>query len=620
MREIVRRDVLNGVAVSLAAGAIPRAALAQGTTVDPPALTGMRGSTDASFSVIHALAREGKAFDAADAKAEERYDLIVVGAGLAGLTAAWEYRDRHRSARILILDNHDDFGGHARRCEFNVDGRLILGYAGSESMVSPRSKYKGRALQVLKAIGIDPEIFYSDAVFHRSLYPGLGLSRGIFLPKETFGADRLVTGDPMVLSFDEFGGRVPNARPIEAVLDDCPLSEPARRGLKELFAGTRDYLSGKPKAEKLSDLARMSYRAFLVDVCGLPKDAADFLQGRSNDNFGFGIDVIPASDAMSGGFPGAKALHLEAELKDEEAGSEPYVHHFPDGNATIARALVRSLINGSAPGRTAADLVTAQFRYGALDVAGQRVRLRLQSTVTSVRNVAGGVDVVYVRDGRPHRVAARRAIVATYASVMPYICPDIPAERAALLRENVKAPIVYTKVILSSWQAFVAAGVHSIAAPMSFHSTVKLDYPVSLGAYRFPRKPDEPIGLQLVHVPVAPGSGLDARAQSRVGRQRLLETSFAELEARIREDLSRMLAGTGFDAGSQIRAITVNRWSHGYSYAPNSLFDDVEAMTKAKPELGRRIGAIGFANSDTLLDAYAHTAMSEAIRAARDLG
>ena len=148
---------------------------------------------------------------------------------------------------------------------------------------------------------------------------------------------------------------------------------------------------------------------------------------------------------------------------------------------------------------------------------------------------------------------------------------------------------------------------------------MKLDYPVSLGNYKFPKDPTEPIGLQLVHVPLDANSGLNAREQCRAGRARLLATPFDAIEAEVRGDLDRMLSAGGFSATDDILAITVNRWSHGYSYSWNSLYDDVDAGEASVP-LGRaKVGNIAFANSDTGWDAYAHTAIEEAARAAAEV-
>ena len=492
--------------------------------------------------------------------------------------------------------------------------------AARRSLVSPRTKFKGELGRVLRGLGLDMRRFNSKQVFHRRLYPGLRLSRGSFFAREVFGADRLVTGDPIVLSYDEFVPANPNARPIARFISDCPLSEAAKAGLTELYAGRRDYLPGLSAKDKVARLEKMSYAAFLADVVKLPKDGVAFFRGRPNDNYGRGIDAIPATDLMGigGGLPGAKSLRIEKEVAEEE-DDEPYVHHFPDGNASVARAIVRALVKGVAPGRTMEDLVTARFDYGRLDVAGSVTRIRLGATVLVVRNEAGGVAIGYMKEGRLHRIKAGRCLLATYAAVMPFICPEITGERKALLASNVKQPLVYTKVAIRSWESFARLGVHKINGLGTFHSLVKLDYPVSLGGYCFPRRPGEPIGLHLVHVPLAEGQGLDARSQARIGRQFLLDTPFAKLERKVRADLQRMLGPGGFEEGRDIAAITVNRWAHGYSYTPTTLFDDVEAFEKQKA-LGRQpIGAIHFASSDTAWDAHAHAAMEEAVRAAKEL-
>jgi spermidine dehydrogenase len=345
---ISRRDFINGVALNIASGLAPleqlgartaHAADAAARAIYPPALMGLRGSDAKSFEAAHAVAREGAAYFVDRQPVAESYDLVVVSAGLAGLTAAFAWRQRNPKGKILIIDNHDDFGGHARRCEFVVEGRLIVGYGGSESMVSPRLNCKGELAAVVKALRIDPARFYDEQVFHRTLYPGLGLSRGVFFDRETFGRDQLVVGDPIILDFDEFAPNNPNARTIQAFLADCPLPEEARRGLVTLFDGERDYLADHSKEFKLELLAKTSYRAFLLDICGLPRVAADFFQGRSHDNFGLGIDALPAKEAMVSGLPGAKALKVAKEMvDDDEEGAEPFIHHFPDGNASIARA------------------------------------------------------------------------------------------------------------------------------------------------------------------------------------------------------------------------------------------------------------------------------------------
>src|ERR1700754_363580 len=152
---ITRRDFLNGTALAIAAGLTPAAQLAAQPGYYPPALTGLRGQHVGSFEIAHALAREGRKFPVDGMPIDESYDLVVVGGGISGLAAAWFYRRARPSARILILDNHDDFGGHAKRNEFTLDGRHVIGYGGSQSLQSPKALYSPVAKGLLRELGVD---------------------------------------------------------------------------------------------------------------------------------------------------------------------------------------------------------------------------------------------------------------------------------------------------------------------------------------------------------------------------------------------------------------------------------------------------------------------------------
>jgi spermidine dehydrogenase len=221
--------------------------------------------------------------------------------------------------------------------------------------------------------------------------------------------------------------------------------------------------------------------------------------------------------------------------------------------------------------------------------------------------------------GLIHRVAARHAVLACFHAVIPHIMRELPAEQRAALAQNVKTPLVYTNVLVRDWQAWAALKVHAIAAPMSFHSSVQLDFPVSLGGYRHSRDPAEPIVLHLVHVPGAPNRGLSAREQFRLGQASLLQMTFGDFEARIRDDLDRMLGAGGFAADRDIAAITVNRWPHGYGYVENALFDPADYAETTLVRARQPAGRVAIANADAGGDAYAHLAIDQAARAVREL-
>ncbi|MGH2420078.1 NAD(P)/FAD-dependent oxidoreductase [Pseudomonas sp. C 49-2] len=618
--DITRRDFLNGVAVTIAAGMTPLQILqaAPDGRYYPPALTGLRGSHAGSFEVAHQMGWEKKVFDTDTLPITEDYDLVVVGGGLSGLSAAWFYREKHPKAKILILENHDDFGGHAKRNEFQAGGRMIIGYGGSEAFQSPNHLYSKEVNGLLKKLGVNIKRF--ETAFDRQFYPGLGLSRGVFFDKENFGEDKLVTGDPTPMVADDIAPDQLNARAIRDFINDFPLPAADRLALIELHTAPKDYLPGKTAEEKADYLAATSYRDFLLKNVGLSEGAVKYFQSRTNDFMALSIDAVAAADAYSVGFPGFAGMNL-APISEEAAAEmeEPYIYHFPDGNASVARLLVRSLIPGVAPGHTMDDIVLAAFDYAKLDQPKAAVRLRLNSTAVSVRNVGNSVHIGYSRGGQLAQVRGKRCILACYNMMIPYLLKDLPAPQAQALSQNVKYPLVYTKVVIRNWQSFQKLGVHEIYAATQPYSRIKLDYPVSMGGYDHPRDPAQPIGLHMVYVPTSPNSGMNARDQARAGRGKLYGQTFEQLEAQLRDQLQRMLGPGGFNHETDILAITVNRWSHGYASFSNSLFDDAD-QSEAWMNLAKKpVGHVSIANSDAAWSAYAHAAIDEAYRAVAEV-
>jgi spermidine dehydrogenase len=426
-----------------------------------------------------------------------------------------------------------------------------------------------------------------------------------------------VIGDPTASVADDVRGKRLNMRPIRDLVANFPISAKSKHALISLYEQTQDPLPGKTSAEKISILKKISYRDYLIKYCGCKVEVVNCFQGRTLDFFALGCDSIPAFDLMEVGYPGFAGLKLPARKPNAEF-DEPYIYHFPDGNASIARLLVRALVPDAAPGRSMEDVILAKFDYEMLDRTENRVRIRLNSTCVQVRNEGNKVDIGYVRDGKLFHVTAKHVVLACFNMFIPYIMPELSEGQREALGQNVKAPMLYNKVVIKDWNAWANLGVHNITAPMSFHSRVKLDYPVSFGDYRHSRHPAEPMCLHLSHIAGAPNEGLDARAQFRIGRQKILEMTFDQVESRIRDELDRMLGPGGFSSDRDIAAITVNRWSHGYSYTPNSLFDN-EDYQATIARARQPVGHVAIANSDSEWSAYTHSAIDAAYRAVHEV-
>ncbi len=610
-RAITRRDFLNGISVAIGVALVPACAR-NGEPVPalppgyyPPALTGMRGSHPGSFEVAHATAR-GQQWPAEETN--EHYDLVIVGAGISGLSAAYiHHRDVNPDARILILDNHDDFGGHAKRNEFTLDGRLFLSYGGTTLMEAPDS-YPAVAKQVVRELGID--VSRHSEVYHEDFFAPYGNGRVTFFDRETFGADYLARGK----------------HGFADSLAELPLSGPAKAQLERLFADEEDYLAGMSTDERRAVLESHTWSGYLSKFAGIGDEVLAFILKWPHSVWAIGADAMPAWLAWMDGLPGFAGMDIGYDVDDSVYDDGGF--YFPDGNASIARLLVRKLVPSVAPGNTMDDIVTARFDYSELDRPENSTRIRLNSTAVRLHHQGGkldtDVDVTYVSSGEGHIVTAKQVIWAGYHSMVPYVCPEVPESQADALKKSARAPLVVTKALIRNWQSLAELGIRTAYCPGSFFQVVRFTHPVSMGDYRFSLSPDEPVVLHLSNVPLAPG--LPAPEQFRAGRQALLETSFETFERNIRDQLGRMLGPGGFDPARDIAGITVNRWPHGYAYSYDPETNDVAWWDKywrheRRPwvEARQRVGNIAFAAHDAASDAMTESAIEEAYRAVHEL-
>ena len=651
---ITRRDFVNGISLSLAASVSPIDYLrSQGIDLDyyPPALSGMRGNHPGSFDHAHKLAFTGNGFINETKDLGESYDLIVVGGGISGLSAAHFFKERTgKVPKILILDNHDDFGGHAKRNEFVVNDRTMLAYGGSQSIESP-SYYEEISKKLLTNLGIDFNKFYKAYDF--DYFKNRKLDAGFYFNKATYGVSRIVKNVP---SFRYELTYKDSIKPdnIQKVASQLPISDQSKKEFIKLFLDQTDFFPKLSLEEKYYLLDNISYEDYLRKYHKVGEEVIGLFHNLLWGLWGVGNDSIPAIGCWADGLPGFAGLGFtdNEELNDEitdqtqsmynvdavddsireymsnnELSDEPYIFHFPDGNATIARLLVRKLIPNSIPGNTMEDIVTAKANYSMLDIPGQDTNIRLNSTVVSTTNTNNGVEIVYAKEGVLYQVHAKQCILACNNGIIPELCPQLPETQKKALKYNVKVPLVWVQVAMKNWNMLLKNKVYSLQCPNNFYNSFYVDFPVSLGDYQYPQNSEDPVVFMMQHVPTRPNEGYTNREQHRLGRHEMLKMSYQDYEDKLFDQLRGMF-GSDFNE-EDVAAITVNRWAHGYSYEYNNLFD-AEYFGGEMPDsrnderyphvIGRKpFGNIAIANCDSLGSAYVDAAISQADRAVNEL-
>ena len=628
--KITRRDFLNGVAIG--AGTIllmPGQLLAQsaGFTATnkfpsdyyPPTLTGMRGSHEGSYEVAHALAWNGQK-PAVYQELDEHYDLVVVGAGQSGLAAAWYYQKKMGpTAKILLLDNHDDFGGHAKRNEFHQDGNMVLGLGGAQN-IEPMSSYSAMAVELLKDIGIEDQALAAMSANTPDDYMlggKISANNGMTIP--TTDGHKTLSGNWL--------GFFHGGQGYEAAVKELPIPEEEQTKLIAFFGGDRDFLDDLSLLEQYRYVKSVSYNQFLTERVGLAEETLPILGAFTRVLLGPAGWNLTVLEALSVGCPGLKAMGwLTNRLSDLAGafvlGDAPVAYIFPDGNASVARLLVHKLIPNVAPAMKGfEDVAISNFNYEALDLDDNSTRLRLNSTVVGVKETAlNHVRVDYVEKGQPFSISADHCILACYNGLIPHLCPEMSDQQKEGLSYGVKVPFVYANVLLKNGRAFAGLDTTFTQCPYDPFQWVSAAPTVTSGGYQPPQSPDRPMAAFMMASPTpADIKGMPARELFRLGRHKIYGTPFKDYEQQIRDQLQGMLGQYGFNHETDITAITVNRIPHGYAYSYLGLDDPDWDEGHAPHEIGRaQFGRISIANSDSEAMPLMQAAFDAAWRAVQE--
>ena len=613
--DITRRDFLNASLLASGAALLSAAAPIDLLANDPTEFDGYGGIGDYArangntFDVVtegHRL-RDGRysRIDTRKAEPAGSFDCVVVGGGISGLAAAlFVQRQIGKQATCLVLEDHAIFGGLARANEFEVNGERLVANQASAMFFPPLA-----------------------GTFLAEFYPSIGINLGPIEYQKWTGPDPEMAigrtpyfagGRTSAFYFGAEFGR-PSGQllvdPWGKRLEGAPISEDARRELLKMAdtRGVRARSLPKQHGDAASRLLdSMTLEQHLMDQYGISASTVRrFLSPVAGGGSGIGADVLSAYADYA----------ADVLLPwDYVQGSQM----FPGGNAGVARHLVRTLIPDALPGpNTREQVARTRVRLKALDRAGQHTRIRTGCTVFSVQHDAAvdrasGVDVLYSRKGRLHRVRARAVIMAGGSWTSRHVVRDLPASHRAAYAQFHRSPCLVANVAVRNWRFLYDLGIHECRWFEGIGNYCAVRRTATSAPVSPTISPDSPTVLTLKILFAYPGEPLPVQVSR--GRAELLATTFREYERRIREQLKAMFGRAGFDARRDIAGIILNRWGHAY-LSPQPGFFFGRDGNPAPGEILRTqpVGRIAFANSDVTGIMDHRASILEADRAVRQV-
>lgn len=545
----------------------------------------------------------------------EKLDVVIVGCGIAGLSAGYTYLKERPSARILLLDQHAIFGGEAKQNEFEVDGYHLTAPQGSTGIVVPfaAAKAGGFYSEMATELGFPDEFVFQKPT---------GLSKDILIPHDAW--------TPMHLNWDQadigyyFEGKGWVKNMWRDGFRHAPLPESAKLALATLEL----YRNPPRRADWETFLDSMTYEQFIKDVVGIAADDLPHVTRYLNHQMaaagcGLGADVISAYSAYSFLMPGVNG-YVRYQNGGSALKDNLYLASFPGGNAGTARLLVKKMIPDAFPGKyDLADVLTGKLNWAALDRPNQPARMRLGATVIAVSHdgdpeSARGVVVTYSKGGKLYKVRAKNAILCSQQHANRHICRDVSSDVREAMNSFHHAPMLTVNVAVRNWKFLEKLGVASARWFEGFGWWMSLRRNLDIpGQVTQPLDPSKPFVFSLYNS--FPLPGIPFPQQCTTARMLMFSTSFKEIELGVRSQFSKMYGDYGFDADRDIAGIVANRWGHAYVVDPPGFFFGRDGKPADRDVLRKGFGRLTFGHSELSGAQMWETAAEEGRRAAHQI-
>ena len=598
-KKITRRDFIYISAAAVVAGSgIPKYLRASGQSISDidgwygyggiGDYASSHGNTPETLKVAHGM-RNGEfnssSFQSKTIDTGEIYDLVVVGGGFSGLSAAFHYNKQRPSDKCLIIDNHPIFGGEAKRNEFIVNGHRIIGPQGSNGFVIP--PVTNKADDYFTELSIPREFKYA---------PVPKSVDGIKFPLDNYGFMHWLSHRSSVGHFFNGSGANASGNWVTDLWENDLSSTPWSENLRKEFLRWRKESVTDYKQDNFEKwLDSMTLKEYYENILKLPKEVTNYADPILASAIGLGCDAISAYWGWYFSLPGFGN-------SDRYQSEDLMFHSFPGGNTGIARFFVKKLVPNAIKGaNNFNDTINQSIAFNELDKSSNKVRMRLGATVIDVRHAGirsekEKVIITYVKGEKIYQLKARKIVMATAGNMNRYVLHDLPEGHKKAYASFHHSAVLVANVALTNWRFLKNLGFASCMWTSGFGFSCNIRRPMVVGKYQQPFDPNLPIVLTF-YVPMY-YPGLSIKEQGTTGRLELLTTPFVKYEQQIREQMFRLFGHAGFNPQTDIAGIILNRWGHAYVNPQPGFMYDKKGGETASAVIRKPFGRIAIGHSE----------------------